>query len=110
MVFTQGEIVEFDFSPAVGSEPQKRRPALIVSSGEFNHKTSMTLVCPITSRNNGFPLHIKLPDGLVTCGFVVVEQVRAFDLAARNAEHIECIARDSVFMKNIKSLIRSFFQ
>ena len=108
MIHNQGEIVEFDFSPAVGSEPQLRRPALVVSSNEFNQKTSMTLVCPITTTNNGFPLHLQLPKELDTQGFVAIEQIRAFDLGARGARHIEQIEESSVFMLNVKSLIRSF--
>ena len=71
-------------------------------------KTSMTLVCPITTTNNGFPLHLELPKGLDTCGFVAVEQIRAFDLEARQARHIEHIDEDSDFMLGIRGLIRSF--
>jgi mRNA interferase MazF len=108
MVFSQGEIIEFDFNPSVGSKPRYRRPALVVSSNEFNHKTSMTLVCPITSKDSGFPLHIRLPEGLETHGFIAVEQIRAFDLNARQAKHIEQLEEDSDLMRNIKSLIRSF--
>ena len=107
-IFHQGEIVEFDFSPSVGSEPAYRRPALVVSSDDFNTMTSMTLVCPITTANNGFPLHLPLPESLKTHGFVVVEQVRAFDLEARRAKAVESLPKNSKFMSNIKTLIRSF--
>jgi len=106
--FAQGDIVEFDLSPSIGSEPQSRRPALVVSTNEFNMMTSMTLVCPIASRDNGFPLHIRLPEMLLTYGFVASEQVRAFDLEARRATLIESAAADSEFMKQIRQLIRSF--
>ena len=108
MPFSQGEIVEFDFGPSLGSEPAMRRPALVVSSDRFNMTTSMTLVCPITSVDNGFPLHIKLPEGLDTHGFVAAEQVRAFDLVARKATHIESLDPESTFMLNVKTLIKSF--
>jgi mRNA interferase MazF len=108
MFFTQGEIVEFDFSPAFGSESQSKRPALVVSSNEFNQGTSMTLVCPITTRDSGFPLHIRLPEGLDTYGFVAVEQIRAFDLNARHATPLEHLGETSDFMRNIRCLIRTF--
>ena len=108
IIGSQGEIIEFNFSPSLGHEPANRRPALVVSSDEFNTSTSMTLVCPITTTNSGFPLHIKLPDGLETNGYVVVEQLRAFDLTARNARTIEYIDNESEFMNNIKTLIKSF--
>jgi len=107
-IFNQGEIVELDFGRAVGSEPQSKRPALVVSSTDFNVSTSMTLVCPITSADSRFPLHLALPEGLDTYGFVATEQVRAYDLAQRNARHIEQIDNESDFMKAIRELIRSF--
>ena len=109
MIARYGDIVEFDFNPSLGSEPSMRRPALVVSTDEFNLGTSMTLVCPITSINNGFPLHIELPDDLSTDGYVVSEQVRAFDLSARNPSFVEHIERSSNFMVNIRKLITSFF-
>ncbi|HAM14917.1 MAG TPA: hypothetical protein DCP91_03455, partial [Eggerthellaceae bacterium] len=77
VIFSKGDIVEFDFSPSVGHEPTGRRPALVVSRDKFNLSTSMTLVCPITTRANPFPLHLELPAGLETYGVVAVEQVRA---------------------------------
>ncbi|MDR0500270.1 MAG: type II toxin-antitoxin system PemK/MazF family toxin [Coriobacteriales bacterium] len=88
-IFDQWDIVEFDLSPASGHEPRGRRPALVVSNSHFNIGTSMTLVCPITSAYNGFPLHLPLPDALQTRGFVITEQLRAFDLTARRAKLIE---------------------
>jgi mRNA interferase MazF len=89
VIFDQWDIVEFDFSPATGHEPLGRRPALVVSNNRYNLGTSMTLVCPITTTDSGFPLHFRLPDGLDTRGFVALEQIRAFDLAARGASLLE---------------------
>ncbi len=57
MVFKQGDIVDVNFNPTVGHEPKKKRPALVVSSEDFNNATSMTIVCPITATDNGFFLH-----------------------------------------------------
>ena len=60
----QGDLVEFDFSLSVGHEAAGRRPGLVVSFDEFNYQTSMMLVCPVTTANNGSPLHMELPDTL----------------------------------------------
>lgn len=109
-LFQQGDLVEFDFSPSRGHEPAGRRPGLVVSSDEFNWSTSMTLVCPITTRNNGFPLHLALPENLdERYGFVVVEQVRAFDLDARNAVTVAHLNRNTPIMRHVVSLLKSFF-
>jgi mRNA interferase MazF len=92
VILDQCDIVEFDSSPSHGHEPRGRRPALVVSNSHYNLGTSMTLVCPITSTDNGFPLHFALPEHLQTRGFVITEQIRALDLAARNAHRIENLA------------------
>jgi len=108
MVFSKGDIVEFDFSPSVGHEPAGRRPALVVSRDKFNVSTSMTLVCPITTRANPFPLHLELPVGLETYGVVAVEQLRAFDLDARRPRLVESIDPHGRFMRDVDELIHSF--
>lgn len=107
MVFAQGDIVQFDLSPSQGHEPKGRRPALVVSSYEFNLSTSMTLVCPVTSTDSGFPLHFALPESLDTRGFVALEQVRAYDLEARNAKRIEAVSPR--FMAKVCECLRSFY-
>ncbi len=111
MLFSQGDIIEFDFSPSKGHEPMGRRPAIVVSSDEFNVSTSMTLVCPVTTRKDGFPLHLDLPTGLETYGCVPMEQVRAFDLGVRNPRFIESVKSgdDPDFVDHLRECLRSFF-
>ena len=107
LVFSQGDIVRFDLNPSIGHEPRGRRPAMVVSSFEFNASTSMTLVCPITTTLNRFPLHLELPEGLDTIGCVACEQVRAYDLDARGAELVESAPPD--FTAKVATCVRSFF-
>lgn len=108
-IFNQGDIVEFDFAPSLGHEPTGRRPGLVVSSYYFNLSTSMTLVCPITTRSNDFPLHLELPEIDERYGWVALEQVRAFDLSARNAEVVAHLDEDGTFMRNVVSVLKSFY-
>ena len=107
MFFAQGDIVEVDFSSALGHEPKNRRPALVVSSDEFNESTSMTLVCPITSADNGFYLHESVPPGHSVFGFVVMEQMRALDIEARHANQIGQLSKKE--MEPILICLKSFF-
>lgn len=111
MLFASGDIIEFDFNPSLGHEPAGRRPALVVSNEMFNVSTSMTLVCPITTRRDSFPLHFGLPEGLQTYGVVAIEQVRAFDLEARHPRFVESVndGDDSAFMDHVRECLRSFF-
>ena len=88
MVFSQGDIIEVSFDPSVGHEPAKTRPAVVLSSDQFNLMSSMTMVAPITSRSNGYPLHVPITQTDAVWGCVCVEQTRAMDLGARRCRKI----------------------
>ena len=89
MSYEQGDLIEVGFDPTMGHEPQKRRPALVVSDGYFNNVQSrLVVVCPITSVVNGHPLHVEIADGNIVHGCVCLEQLRALDLEARGARHL----------------------
>ena len=91
MIFEQGDLIEVNFNPTLGHEPQKRRPALIVSVRFFNNVlSSLTVVCPVTSTVNGHPLHVEIPEGNVVRGCVCIEAMRAIDLEdpGRAARHL----------------------
>ena len=108
MIFDQGDIIELDFDPTRGHEPSKVRPALVVSSYDFNISNSMTIVCPITSRMKPFFLHQELPEDCCVRGSVVMEQVRAVDLDARKAKCIGALSPQE--MTPILVCLRSFFE
>ena len=42
-------------------------------------------------------------------GWVALEQVRAFDLEARNAKVVAHLDEDGAFMKNVLSVLKSFY-
>lgn len=107
MIFDQGDIVRVDFNPTRGHEPAHERPALVVSSYQFNITNSMTIVCPISSREKDFFLHERLPEGQAVSGSVIMEQVRAIDLDARNAVKVGEL--DDEVLQPILACIRSFF-
>jgi mRNA interferase MazF len=106
-VFDQGDLIVVDFNPTRGHEPQNERPALVVSNGDYNMATSMTIVCPITSTDNQFYLHEPIPDGYPITGVVVMEQMRAMDLDARGARRVGCLDRTD--LEPILICLRSFF-
>lgn len=108
MIYDQGDIIEVDFDPTKGHEPAKRRPALVVSSYDFNISNSMTIVCPISSREKDFFLHERLPQTCEVQGSVIMEQVRAIDLEARPSRKI--CALEGEPLRRILVCIRSFFE
>lgn len=106
-LFDQGDIVYVQFDPSVGHEAQKRRPAIVVSTRAFNLRSCMTVVCPITSADNHYPLHVPLPGGLAINGFVCVEQLKALDLEARRAELVD--RADAETMADILDIAGAIF-
>lgn len=107
-IFCQGDVIEVNFDPTLGHEPAKRRPALVVSTDEFNLRSSMTFVAPITSTMNRYPLHVPVDvaDADVH-GCVCVEQTRAMDLAARPCKKLGEIEADG--MNEVLNLLGSVF-
>lgn len=102
----QGDIVWISLNPQLGHEQKGRRPSLIISNDEFNKITGMAMICPITNKDNGFPLHIRL-QGYKTTGYVMVEHIKSLDYNARNIEYIEPLGFDD--LTEILSLLNACF-
>lgn len=91
-----GDIIWLDFNPQAGHEQAGRRPALVVWSNKTLQKIPMMAqVCAISHTDNSFPLHVKLDAASEnTDGFVLCEQNRVVDLAARNAAFKDVVSQD----------------
>ena len=94
MTFKQGDIIKFDFDPTKGHEQAGYRPALVVSRTLFNQNTGQVVVCPITSKSKPFPMRIPLDDRTQTQGYLICDQVRTIDVAARNPQFVETLPED----------------
>ncbi len=78
----RGDIVWVNFNPQKGHEQANKRPAIILSPKIYNAKTSLALVCPITSVKKGYPFEVALTKGKTT-GVVLVDQIRSIDWQER---------------------------
>ena len=78
-----GDIVWVDLNDARGSEQSGRRPALVLSSLTYHEVSPRTIVCPITRRIRGWPTEVVLPEGLMTAGVVLCDQIRTIDRGQR---------------------------
>jgi mRNA interferase MazF len=107
MGLEQGDAIEVNFDPTVGHEPQKVRPAVVISSYEFNAGSSLTVIAPITTVDNGYPLHIRIGENNEVSGFVCIEQLRSMDLTKRKAKRIGAL--DDTTMLTVMSHIRGVF-
>jgi mRNA interferase MazF len=103
---SRGDIVAVSFDPQAGHEQTGRRPAVVISDVAFNRRTGLALVCPVTSRDRGFPLHVTLPAGLSVRGVVMTEQVRALDYRERTASFIETAPPE--VLDEVRALVHSF--
>lgn len=85
----RGDFIWLDFTPQKGREQAKTRPALVVSPVEYNKKSPLALVCPITSKYKGWAFEVPLPNNLGVKGSILVDQLKSLDYEARHAEFIE---------------------
>lgn len=86
MIPEQGDIVYLNFDPSKRHEPAGRHYGLVVSPWPVNKMCALTLLAPITSTDNGYPLHVPIAEGNPVYGFVQCEALRAMDLGARERE------------------------
>jgi len=85
----KGDLITLTFDPQSGHEQKGRRPALVVSNTLFNRHTGLSIVCPITNTDRQIPFHIPLPANSSLTGFVMVEQAKSVDYAARKVKFVE---------------------
>ena len=77
----RGELYWVDWSPARGSEPAGRRPAVVVQGDAGNRSVTYpnTIVVAVSSSGREIPLHVRLRPhtrlGLRRTSFVKCEQV-----------------------------------
>lgn len=100
---SRGDIVWLDFSPQAGREQAGRRPALVLSTQEYNRRTGRCLACPVTSRVKGYAFELHLPPGAAVDGVVLVDHVKNQDWQARNAERAGTVPAD--FADEVADLI-----
>ncbi|WP_343630057.1 type II toxin-antitoxin system ChpB family toxin [Roseateles sp.] len=91
-VFERGDIVTVPFDPSLGNEQRGTRPALVLTSKEFNQLGDV-LVAPITqggdfARFAGFAVTLS-GTGCKTQGAALMNKIRMMDLSARDARRLE---------------------
>lgn len=82
-----GDIVWLNFSPSQVKEIKVKRPALVVSSNEYNRSTSYVIVCPVTTSGNHHPSYIELNHYPHVKGRVNTSQIHSFDLTRIDRDH-----------------------
>jgi mRNA interferase MazF len=63
LVSDRGDIIWLDFDPQTGHEQKGRRPAVVLSPKMYNQKTNLAILCPITSKEKGYPFEVQIKGG-----------------------------------------------
>ena len=83
-----GDVVWITLNPQSGHEQSGRRPAVVLSPRNYNGKTGLAILCPITNQVKDYPFEVLLPAGLPVAGAILSDQVKSLDWRTRNAELI----------------------
>lgn len=79
----RGDIIWINFDPQAGHEQASHRPALVLTPKAYNRKTSLCVVCPLTTRIKGYPFEVPL--GTEGKSVVLADQIKSLDWKARKA-------------------------
>jgi len=91
-----GDVVWITLNPRAGHEQAGRRPAVVLSPGNYNRKTGLAILCPITNQIKGYPFEVVIPPGLPVAGAILSDQVKSLDWRARNAELICTLPTETI--------------
>jgi len=83
----RGDLVWIDLNPTKGREQAKVRPALVISPKAYNQKTDLAIMCPITSKQKGYPFEVVVDEKKIV-GVVLSDHVRSLDWKVRNVKFI----------------------
>lgn len=107
----RGDLWLLDLGEPVGSEQGWQRPALVISSDEWNRHAKVLTVLPITRTKNDLPTRIEIePDtrnGLRDICYARCEDIRSIS-AARLVNRIGVV--DLVVLNAIGRVLRLFLE
>jgi mRNA-degrading endonuclease toxin of MazEF toxin-antitoxin module len=103
----RGEIYWIDFNPVIGSEQGGRRPAVVISTNDFNRGVPVVAVAAITTSQSTrpSPIAVNLPAGrpLELASRILAFQVRTVD-QSRLAGYLGCL--DPQQVEALKAALR----
>ena len=54
----RGDVVWIKLDPQKGPEQRGHRPAVVLSRSDYNRKTRLAVICPITTKGKGYPFEV----------------------------------------------------
>jgi len=81
-----GDLIWLDFTPQAGREQSGRRPAVVLSPRSYNEKTSLAVVCPVTSHAKGYPFEVPVPSSQSIKGVILSDHLKSLNWRQRKAQ------------------------
>lgn len=103
-----GDLIWLDFTPQAGREQAGRRPAVVLSPRSYNEKTSLAVVCPVTSHAKGYPFEVAVPPGLRISGVILSDHLKNLDWRQRQAQKAGKISRS--LLEQVRGRIAALLQ
>ena len=97
------DVVWLDFEPTKGKEIGKYRPALVLSSREYNQKTGLLICCPISTSIRGGATEVPI-SGLEQPSVVAASLIQTLAWKERKVEKI-ISAKQSEFRESLLRLL-----
>ena len=86
----RGDIAWINFALSLEREQAGRRPALVLSSKQYNNLVGLCIVCPITSKRKGYNFEVPVRVG-ETNSVILSDHIRSIDWRNRRADLISRI-------------------
>ncbi len=83
----RGDIIWIEFNPQAGKEQSGHRPAIVLSEKKYNQIVGLAILCPITSKEKGYPFEVKINLNDVV-GVILADHVKNVDWIERKATFI----------------------
>jgi len=101
----RGDIVWLEFNPQKGHEQKGKRPGIVLSKKEYNQKSNLAIICPITSKIKDYPFEVRINS--IIQGVILSDQIRSIDWKSRNAAFIEKTSEEILkeILENIDLLL-----
>ena len=80
----RGDVVWINLDPQKGPEQRGHRPAVVLSGRDYNRKTRLAVICPITTQAKGYPFEVSIPGRVAVTGVILADQIRCVAWQERN--------------------------
>ncbi len=91
----RGDVIWINLNPTKGHEQANLRPALVLSPQNYNKKTHLCVVCPITSNSKKYPFEVMF-EGKKVQGVILSDHVRSLDWKQREVRFVEKVSSDTL--------------